>query len=65
MTTVPLLEAERLNVELAPRLSGRDPAQARAAATGWLEELFRSTRPRRYDRTLPSGLDDPVAVSPP
>jgi hypothetical protein len=32
MTTVPLLEAERENVELAPPLSGRDPAQARAVA---------------------------------
>jgi hypothetical protein len=39
VTTVPLLEAERGNVELAMRLSGRDPAQARAAASGWLEEL--------------------------
>jgi ABC-type sulfate/molybdate transport systems ATPase subunit len=29
----------RENVELAQRRSGRDPAQARAAATGWLEEL--------------------------
>jgi hypothetical protein len=40
MTTVPPLEAERESVDLAlPRLSGLDPAQARAAVTGWPEEL--------------------------
>jgi putative ABC transport system ATP-binding protein len=54
----------RENVELAQRLSGRDPAQARTAATSLLEELGLAGRAehrmlRLTDGRMPTPADPP------
>jgi putative ABC transport system ATP-binding protein len=53
----------RENVELALRLSGRDPAQARAAATGWLEELGLAGRAEHRAEELSGGEQQRVALA--
>jgi putative ABC transport system ATP-binding protein len=53
----------RENVELALRLSGRDPAQARAAATGWLEALGLAGRAEHRAEELSGGEQQRVALA--
>jgi putative ABC transport system ATP-binding protein len=53
----------RENVELAQRLSGRDLAQARAAATGWLEELGLAGRAEHRAEELSGGEQQRVALA--
>jgi putative ABC transport system ATP-binding protein len=53
----------RENVELAQRLSGRDPAQARATATGWLEEVGLAGRAEHRAEELSGGEQQRVALA--